>query len=48
MKKIDITILREKFIRDFCAKKGWKKENLSPSQMHQLVNQIGYKNPKIN
>ena len=43
--KKSIRILRENFISDYCKKKGWNPNNLSPSQLIELVNQEGYKNP---
>jgi hypothetical protein len=41
----DETFLREKFIIDYTKQKGWDKENLSPTQMLEIAQQPGYKNP---
>lgn len=43
--KQDETYLREKFITDYSKNKGWDKNNLSPTQMLEIVQQSGYKNP---
>jgi hypothetical protein len=45
LSKEDENILREKFVSDYCRKKGWDKENLSPTQMLEMVQESGYKNP---
>lgn len=45
LSKQDETFLREKFISDYTRLKGWDKENLSPTQMLEIVQQNGYKNP---
>lgn len=45
LSKEDESILREKFIQDFCRKKGWDKDNLTPTQMLEMVQNSGYKNP---
>ena len=43
--KDDENMLREKFVMDYARKKGWDKENLTPTQMLEIVQQNGYKNP---
>jgi hypothetical protein len=45
LSKEDENVLREKFVIDYCRKKGWDKESLSPTQMLEVVQQGGYKNP---
>jgi hypothetical protein len=47
LSKQDETFLREKFIIDYSKRKGWDKENLSPTQMLEIVQQSGYKNPGL-
>jgi hypothetical protein len=47
LSKHDETFLREKFIIDYVKRKGWDKENLSPTQMLEIVQQTGYKNPGL-
>lgn len=44
-KKLDIKILVEKFIDDYCKKKGWNPKKLSPSQLIEIVEQKEYKSP---
>jgi hypothetical protein len=41
----DLNYLREKFVNEYSRKKGWDKSNLSPTQMLEIVQQGGYKNP---
>jgi hypothetical protein len=43
--KEDENYLREKFVNEYARKKGWDKENLTPTQMLEIVQQSGYKNP---
>ena len=43
--KEDENYLREKFVNEYTRKKGWDKENLTPTQMLEIVQQSGYKNP---
>jgi hypothetical protein len=43
--KSDENFLREKFITDYSKNKGWDKNNLTPTQMLEIVQQNGYKNP---
>lgn len=45
--KDDLTILREKFISEYARKKGWDKNNLTPNQLLEIVEQRGYKNPGL-
>jgi hypothetical protein len=45
LSKQDETFLREKFIVEYARNKGWDKNNLSPTQMLEIVQQSGYKNP---
>lgn len=45
LNKEDENMLRERFISDFCRKKGWDKENLSPTQMLEIVQQSSYRSP---
>ena len=45
LSKSDENFLREKFITDYSRNKGWDKENLTPTQMFEIVQQNGYKNP---
>jgi hypothetical protein len=33
----------EKFIKEYCKKKGWNPNNLSPSQLIQIVEDKEYK-----
>jgi len=47
LSKQDETFLREKFIIDYSKRKGWDKEKLSPTQMLEIVQQSGYKNPGL-
>lgn len=47
LSKQDETFLREKFITEYVRRKGWDKENLSPTQMLEIVQQNGYKNPGL-
>ena len=37
--------MRQKFVNDYARKKGWDKTNLTPTQMLEIVQQGGYKNP---
>lgn len=45
LSKSDENFLREKFINDYSKNKGWDKNNLTPTQMLEIVQQNGYKNP---
>lgn len=41
--KGEISTSREKFISDYCKKRGWNPSNLSPSQLIEIVQQKDYK-----
>jgi len=43
----DHNMLRERFITEYSRKKGWDSSNLSPTQMLEIVQQSGYKNPGL-
>ena len=45
LSKDDENMLREKFVSEYTRKKGWDKESLTPTQMLEIVQQSGYKNP---
>lgn len=45
LSKDDENLLRERFVSEYARKKGWNKENLTPTQMLEIVQQGGYKNP---
>ena len=45
LSKEDENMLREKFVTEYARKKGWDKSNLTPTQMLEIVQQGGYKNP---
>jgi|694.fasta_scaffold135155_4 hypothetical protein len=45
--KQDENFLREKFITEYAKNKGWDQNNLSPTQMLEIVQQNGYKNPGL-
>ena len=45
LSKEDENMMREKFVNDYARKKGWDKGNLTPTQMLEIVQQGGYKNP---
>lgn len=47
LSKQDETFLREKFIIDYAKRKGWDKDQLTPTQMLEIVQQSGYKNPGL-
>jgi len=47
LSKDDMTMLREKFISEYARKKGWDKNNLTPNQLLEIVEQKAYKNPGI-
>jgi len=42
-KKEDIKIIRERFISIYCKKKGWDQNNLSPSQLIEIVQKKEFK-----
>ena len=39
---------REKFLNEFCKKKGWNPNELTTGQMLIISKDIGYDNPIIN
>ena len=41
----DLNMLREKFLDEYSKKRGWDKNNLTSTQMFEIVNQKEYKNP---
>ncbi len=45
-KKFNISILREKFISDYCKKKGWNIKNISPSQLVEIIDNKDFTSPK--
>jgi hypothetical protein len=45
--KDDLTMLRERFISDYSRKKGWDKNQLTPEQLLEIVQQKAYANPGI-
>jgi hypothetical protein len=45
--KDDLSMLREKFISEYARKKGWDKNQLTPDQLLEIVQQKGYSNPGI-
>jgi hypothetical protein len=40
--KLEIKILKEKFITDYCKKKNWDPNKLSPSQLIEVAEQSEY------
>lgn len=45
--KDDLNLLRERFIQEYARKKGWDKNNLTPNQLLEIVQQKAYSNPGI-
>jgi len=43
--KQEISILREKFLVEYCKKMGWNHNELSTSQMLLITQQKDYQNP---
>ena len=43
----DVNMLREKFISEYARKKGWDKNQLTPEQLLEIVQQKGYSNPGL-
>ena len=43
--KQEISILREKFLVEYCKKMGWNHNELSTNQMLLITQQNGYQNP---
>lgn len=47
LSKEDENFLREKFISEYSKNKGWDKENLTSTQLFEITQQSGYKNPGL-
>jgi hypothetical protein len=47
MTKEEMILLREQFITDYSKKRGWDKNNLSPDQLIEIVEQREYKSPGL-
>jgi len=47
LSKEDENFLREKFISEYSKNKGWDKENLTGTQLFEITQQSGYKNPGL-
>jgi hypothetical protein len=47
LSKEDENFLREKFISEYSKNKGWDKENLTNTQLFEITQQSGYKNPGL-
>lgn len=47
LSKEELNLLREKFVIEYSKKKGWDKNNLSTTQMMEIVEQRQYKNPGL-
>lgn len=45
--KKEVNFLREKFVIKYAKNKGWNLENLSTSQMMEIISKDDYKFPKI-
>lgn len=43
----DMNILREKYIAKYSREKGWDVNNLTHTQLLEIVQSKGYKNPGI-
>lgn len=43
--KQEISILKEKFLVEYCKKMGWNHNELSTNQMLLITKQSGYQNP---
>lgn len=43
--KQEISILKEKFLVEYCKKMGWNHNELSTNQMLLITQQSGYQNP---
>lgn len=46
-KKENLSLLREKFLKTYCKTRGWNERELKTQQMMEIINQPGYKNPKV-
>lgn len=47
LSETETTLLREKFIVEYSASKGWNYKELSTTQMLEITTQKGYKTPGI-
>jgi hypothetical protein len=47
MNKEELTILREKFIVEFSKSRGWNPQELTSTQMIEIVTQQEYKTPRL-
>jgi hypothetical protein len=47
VKKTEVDLLREKFVSEYSKKKGWNPNELSTSQMLEIVSQKEYKSPGL-
>ncbi len=47
LNKGELSILKERFIIDFCKQKGWNYNELTTGQMLIIANKPEYKNPKL-
>lgn len=47
LKKEEIDLLREKFIGEYSKEKGWDPNELSTSQMLEIVSQREYRSPGL-
>lgn len=47
LKKEEVDLLREKFISEYSKNKGWNPNELSTSQMFEIVAQKEYKTPGL-
>ncbi len=45
LSKQEKIILKEKFIREYCKRKGWNVNNLTSNQMLEIISQSKYKSP---
>lgn len=43
----ELNMLREKFLNEYSKNKGWNPNELSTSQMLEIVSQKQYKNPGL-
>ena len=47
LKKEEVDLLREKFISEYSKNKGWNPNELSTSQMLEIVSQKEYRSPGL-
>lgn len=40
--KLEISKNKEKFVKDYAKKKGWNPNELSPSQLFEIINSKDY------